>query len=154
MKYLKQQNHDLCEKLKVADVKDQNQFDIIIKLEDKCKKLQGTSNMTNNGKISKKKSGLEKIAQDEVIQKLNKQVEVLAKAKESDTKKYNNMKAKLEKQVSELKVQIINMEQQLVDKEKENKLHALKVKDIMRKVHTNGEIRPKEVRDLDRLISR
>ena len=50
-----------------------------------------------------KNSSLSRKADSEKVQKLNKNIEILTKSRDSEVKKYNVMKVKFEKEMKELK---------------------------------------------------
>ena len=50
-----------------------------------------------------KNSSLNRKADSEKVQKLNKNIEILTKSRDSEVKKYNVMKVKFEKEMKELK---------------------------------------------------
>ncbi|CAI2364545.1 unnamed protein product [Moneuplotes crassus] len=68
----------------------------------------------------------------EMIEKLEKTIEILQKSKESEFKKDLIAKAKYEKKFKKLVEKCEVLENEIKEKDKENKLHAIKMKDIIR----------------------
>jgi hypothetical protein len=84
----------------------------------------------------------------EKIVKLEKQIEILQHAKESDTNKVQHMKYKMEKKIKKLQDKCNFLENDVKEKEKENKLHEIKMKDFIR---TQNEFRKSGIKKLPKL---
>lgn len=132
LKFLTMKNKQLEEKLKIQEVKSDNQFEHIVKLEEKCKTLKEAC----KGQIPKDKSSSNLKMQEltEVFEKLTKKYGILQHSKETDSKKHLNLKSGYEKKLKTLYDRISQLEGELIEKEKENRLHAMKVKDMNKKI--------------------
>mmetsp|Transcript_24439 Transcript_24439/g.21694 ORF Transcript_24439/g.21694 Transcript_24439/m.21694 type:complete len:259 (+) Transcript_24439:546-1322(+) len=92
-----------------------------------------------------------------MFEKLQKKYEILVHSKDSNEKKFINLKSNYEKKVKSLHISIQNLENELTEKDKENRLHAMKVKDMMRKFNSESGVTKtavKEAKQLNRMMSR
>jgi hypothetical protein len=71
------------------------------------------------------------IKADEKIEELTRATIVLTKAKDKDMKAMKMQKKSFEKMISEFKVKVQDLEFQMKDKDKEIKMQAIKIKEIM-----------------------
>jgi myosin heavy subunit len=82
--------------------------------------------------------------------------QILKHSKESEAKKYLNSKNEHEKKVKSLQNKIIALEDEVRAKEKENRLQAIKLKEVMRQLHDeqrNFDLVVKESRGSSRMRS-
>lgn len=150
IKFLTSKLKQLEEKLKISEAKENSQFEHIVKLEEKCRNLKES----NQPRPASTKKPSEKNTEE--LKNLERKLQVLAHSKETESKRFSNLKADYERKVKALQDRVEILEAEVKEKEKENRLHAMKVKDVMRKVTDGAGINVvvKQAKELDRMMSR
>lgn len=159
IKFLISKNKQLEEKLKVNEGKTDCQFDHIVKLEDKCKKFKEKLDPQGTGKKQTTSTTRENkvLKECEECKQWKTKHDVLLHSKESNSRKFSNFKSGQERKIKSLKDHITALEEEVKAKELENKLQALKHKDMLRKLNDeqiSNNIIARQARETTRLVSR
>ena len=133
---------ELEEKFKNQEIQLKNQFDGIVKLNEKIKVLKEKKGIkVEDSKQTPKDQPISEEVKEK-IEKLEKSIEVLQHSKISEAKAMLFTKIMNERKIKELQEKVAALENEIKEKNKENQLSSIKIKDIIR---AKLSINPKKV---------
>ena len=127
----KDKNLKLKETFRNLDRNSKIQQQRMVKLEETIRELKIALKQKRGGEEAEVAKPYHLIKADEKIEELTRATVVLTKAKDKDMKAMKMQKKSFEKIISELKAKIQDLEYQMKDKDKEIKIQAIKIKEIM-----------------------